>query len=422
MPHFAFNPCLSGLDMNELKAQANKYSYLLNDAAANFPWAVGSNGWADMESCTSDALIRRIEEKAQLIRSQADVFVVIGVGGSNNSARAVIDALCPHSDTEIIYAGNSTAPSAIGDVLQRIKGKSVFINIIAKNFETLEPGAAFRVLRSELYRRYGDEAAQRIIATGTRGSRLHRLSAEHGWDFYDFPETVGGRYTSFTAVGLLPMAVAGVDIRSLIAGGRAMRRSLLEAPAENNPALLYAAARYLLGKKGFSAEILSVCEPRLHSFGRWWIQLFGESEGKQGKGLLPVYCEFSEQLHSIGQFLQDGCPVAFENFLMLEERNFAISLKPDGFDDGFDYLDKKDFSQLNSAAFDAALHAHSAHIPCMQLEFGPCCEETFGSLFYFYMLSCVFSCCMNGVNPFDQPGVEAYKHKMFDALGKDGNK
>lgn len=422
MEYKLFNPCLSGLDVSELKAQALEYSYLISDAAANFPWAADSNGWSDMESCISDDLIHRIEEKARLIRSEADVFVVIGVGGSNNAARAVIDALCPHSDIEIIYAGNSTAPSAIGDVLRRIEGKSVFINIIAKNFETLEPGAAFRVLRSQLYRRYGDNAAQRIIATGTSGSRLHRLCMEHGWDFYEFPETVGGRYTAFTSVGLLPMAVAGADIRTLIEGGRAMRRSLLETPAENNPALLYAAARYLLGKKGFCAEMLSVCEPRLHSFGKWWIQLFGESEGKQGKGLLPVYCEFSEQLHSMGQFLQDGRRAAFESFLNLEEADRGIGLSPDGFDDGFDYLDEKDFSQLNQAAFEAALHAHSAHIPCLRLEFGPCREDTFGKLFYFYMLSCVFSCCMNGVNPFDQPGVEAYKHKMFDALGKDGNK
>lgn len=422
MSNFSFNPCLSGLDTKELKAQALKYSHLLDDAAANFPWAAGSNGWCDIDGCANEELLCRIEEKARHIRNLADTFVVIGVGGSNNSARALIDALCPHSDIEIIYAGNSTAPSAIGDVLRRIEGKSVFINIIAKNFETLEPGAAFRVLRSELYRRYGDDAAQRIIATGTRGSHLHRLCTEHGWDFYEFPEAVGGRYTAFTAVGLLPVAVAGVDIRSLIEGGKSMRRTLLETPAENNPALLYAAARYLLASKGFSAEILSVCEPRLHSFGKWWIQLFGESEGKQGKGLLPVYCEFSEQLHSIGQFLQDGRPAAFESFLMLEEKDSGVSLKPDGFDDGFDYLDEKNFSQLNSAAFHAALHAHSAHIPCIQFEFGPCREDTFGKLFYFYMLSCVFSCCMNGVNPFDQPGVEAYKHKMFDALGKDGNK
>ncbi len=417
-----FDFSLSGLDKVLLEAQTLKYAYLLSDAAANFPWAAGSNGWADMESCASEALIRRIEEKAQLIRSRADAFVVIGVGGSNNAARAVIDALGPKAGIEIIYAGNSTAPSAISDVLHRIEGKSVFIDIIAKNFETLEPGAAFRVLRAELYRRYGDEAAQRIIATGTKGSRLHKLCIEHGWDFYDFPEAVGGRYTAFTAVGLLPMAVAGADIRSLIAGGRAMRQCLLETPSENNPALLYAAARYLLGRQGFSTELLSVCEPRLHSFGKWWIQLFGESEGKQGKGLLPVYCEFSEQLHSMGQFLQDGCPSAFESFLKLEETDRSIRLLPDGIDDGFDYLDEKDFSQLNCAAFDAALHAHSAHIPCMQLEFGPCCETTFGKLFYFYMLSCVFSCCMSGVDPFDQPGVEAYKHKMFDVLGKDGNK
>ena len=410
---------LSGLESAELEAQALKYSHLIPDAAADFPWAAGSNGWCDITGCAYDALIDRIEEKARLIRSRAGAFVVIGVGGSNNAARATIDALCPHSGIEIIYSGNSTAPSAIGDVLRRIEGKSVYIDIIAKNFETLEPGAAFRVLRRELYRRYGEKAAERIIATGTHGSRLHRLCTENGWDFYEFPEAVGGRYTAFTAVGLLPMAVAGVDIRALIKGARQMRAELISAPPAENPALLYAAARQLLSRQSFGAEVLSVCEPRLHSFGKWWIQLFGESEGKQSRGLLPVYCEFSEQLHSMGQFLQDGRKTAFESFLRLEENEDCVELSPDGFDDGFDYLNDKDFSSLNHAAFDAALQAHSAHIPCLQLDFGLCREDTFGKLFYFYMLSCVFSCCMSGVDPFDQPGVEAYKHKMFDALGKE---
>lgn len=407
------------LEIAEVRARAAAYAPLIAEAIDGFAQSRDSAGWLDIGRTASEDTLRRMEEKAAEIRREADAFVLIGVGGSNNAARSVIEALQPDRGVEILYAGNATAPSAISDVLRRMEGKSVFINIIAKNFETLEPGAAFRVLRAWMYERYGAAAAGRIMATGTPGSRLHGLCAAHGWDFFSFPETVGGRYSALTEVGLLPMAVAGADIRALVSGAEDMRQTLLATSAEDNPALLYAAARTLLYDRGYRAEMLSFFEPRLKWFAKWWIQLFGESEGKAGKGLLPLCCECSEELHSMGQFLQEGSRTAFETFLCVEEDATGPRLVPDGIDDGFSYLDDKDFAALNRAAERAAIGAHSGHLPCLTVHAGSCSERTIGALFSFFMIACVFSCRMMGVDPFDQPGVEAYKKSMFTALGKE---
>ena len=408
----------SKLAPKRIVSRAEQYAFLLKEAADGFPSARESAAWTDVGASAGDELLRRINKKAQEIRKEADLFILIGVGGSNNAARSVIEAL-GSKGVEICYAGTSTAPSAVKQVLERMEDKSVFVNIIAKNFETLEPGAAFRVIRRRMYEMYGADAGRRITATGTRHSRLHRLCAEHGWDFFEFPENVGGRYSALTEVGLLPMAVAGINIAKVAAGAAAMREQLLAAPAAENPALLYAAARTLLYGQGYRAEMLTFFEPQLRWFSKWWIQLFGESEGKQDKGLLPLACECSEELHSMGQFLQQGSPIVFETFLRMEETSAGPMLLPDGVEDGFDYLDPASFADLNRAAQSSTLEAHSLHLPCLQIGCGCCAEETFGALFYFFMLSCVFACRMLGVDPFDQPGVEAYKKSMFQALGKE---
>lgn len=398
--------------------RAKQYAFLLDEASEGFPAARESAGWANIRQCAGEDILSRIEKKASEIRKEADLFILIGVGGSNNAARAVIQALHA-TGVKICYAGNATAPSVIEQVLEQMEGKSVFIDIIAKNFETLEPGAAFRVIRKRMYEMYGMDAGRRIMATGTRQSRLHRLCAEHGWDFFEFPGPVGGRYSALTAVGLLPMAVAGVDIRKMVSGAEAMRARLLATPAPENPALLYAAARTLLYEQGYRAEVLTFFEPRLRWFSKWWVQLFGESEGKQDLGLLPLACECSEELHSMGQFLQQGSPIVCETFLRMEPSSAGPALLSDGVEDGFDYLDQKFFADLNRAAEAGTLAAHSVHLPCLQISAGRCAEEIFGELFYFFMISCVFSCRMVGVDPFDQPGVEAYKESMFHALGKE---
>ncbi len=404
---------------DEIDALTGQYAHLLQEAAAGMPQYRDAAGWMDVETWASRAAIDRIMEKARSIRQDADAFVLIGVGGSNNAARAVIEALRPGGAPEIIYAGNSTAPSAIDGVLRRLEGKRVYLNIIAKNFETLEPGAAFRVLRKWMYDRYGAAAAGRIMATGTRGSRLFRLCEAHGWDFFTFPEDVGGRYSALTDVGLLPMAVAGVDIGALVSGAAQMRERLLSAPAQENPALRYAACRTLLAGRGYAVETLSFFEPRLAWFSKWWVQLFGESAGKDGKGLYPAACQFSEELHAMGQFLQEGSPVVMETFLRMPDETGGPALTPDGVDDGFAYLDAKRYTDLNDAAFRATLAAHATRLPCLVWETAPPSEETFGGLFCFFALACVFSCRMAGVNPFDQPGVEAYKQSMFASLGKE---
>lgn len=414
-----FDPARARLPLSKIAERAEAFSGLLTEAAADMPQYAGNTGWMRAERYADDAALTRIERKAREIRADADAFVLIGVGGSNNAARSVIAALFPGEKPEIIYAGTSTAASSIDGVLRRMDGKSVYVNVIAKNFETLEPGVAFRVLRRSMYERFGADAPRRIMATGTRGSRLHALSTQYGWDFFTFPDDIGGRYSALTDVGLLPMAVAGVDVRALVRGASTMREMLLSSPARENPALLYAAARTLLFEAGYRVETLSAFEPLLSAFTKWWIQLFGESEGKDGRGLFPAACLFSEELHSMGQFLQDGSGTAFETFLCVEPSAEGPALTPDGVDDGFSYLDGKRYSDLNAAAAEAAMTAHAQRLPCLALRTGALSEETFGALFYFFELACAFSCRMTGVNPFDQAGVEDYKRRMFAALGKE---
>ena len=300
--------------------------------------------------------------------------------------------------------------------------QSIYIDCIAKNFETLEPGIAFRVLRQYLERRYGAEgAAKRIFATGTPGSTLHQLCLDQGYTFLTFPETIGGRYSVGSDVGLFPMAVAGVDIRALVQGMRDMRDPLLAAPAEENPALRYACLRRLLLEHGYRLEMLSFFEPRLDYFAKWWIQLFAESEGKEGNALYPVAASNSEDLHSIGQFIQEGSPILFETFVEVRARDASVLLPPEAKKDYFDYLTGMDFWDINNTARQATMRAHGDRgIPCMNLSIPAIDAHTLGGLFYFFLFACYLSCKLLGVNPFNQPGVEGYKGYMFQNLGKPG--
>ncbi|NLI19952.1 MAG: glucose-6-phosphate isomerase [Clostridiales bacterium] len=375
-------------------------------------------GWLDPDECAGEKQLAQIETLAGTIRKEADVFVVVGIGGSNNAARAAISALQRPGEPEIVYMGNTLSPHALVKALERLEGKSVYIDCIAKNFETLEPGASFRVLRKWLKLRYGEDADRRIVVTGTKGSPLDELAQRHGWHFVAFPETVGGRYSGLTAVGLLPMAVAGLDIRAMVAGARETRKWLLAAEPEENLALRYACLRNLLYRKGYRVEMLSAFEPQFQGFFRWWRQLFAESEGKDSKGIFPVAAENSEDLHSIGQYVQDGEPIIFETFLDAQTPNALLSPEPDGVLDGFDYLNGKDFWAVNKIAFMATREAHSRKLPCITLGIEALNERTFGALFYFYPCVCYLSGTILGINPFDQPGVEAYKGYMFEALGK----
>ncbi len=381
-----------------------------------------SQGWLDTEEWAGERKVAFLEKLAEDIRRNADAFVLIGVGGSNNAARSVIEALRLPGTPEIIYAGNTLSPNALNRMLKQLDGKSVYIDCIAKNFETLEPGASFRILRNYLHKRYGNRAAERVIATGTAGSSLETLCRENGYTFLEFPHDIGGRYTAISNVGLLPMAVAGIDIRELVRGAADMQKRLHEGPAEENIAYQYACLRNALCRRGYRLEMLSSFEPQFRWFYKWWIQLFAESEGKDNKGLFPVASEYSEELHSVGQFIQDGSPILFETFLDVQERQDSLIVEPDGLKDGFDYLNGKDFWCINKAAYKATLAAHSEKLPCLTLEVGAVDAYHFGQLFYFFQFACYLSGRILGVNPFDQPGVEAYKKWMFEALGKQGGR
>lgn len=408
--------------------RCEKYHQMLTDnlpvlegigSEADFEKYGDSLGWFDINTWANEQELTAIEELAARVRKDADVFVLIGVGGSNNAARSVIEAFHDSDGPEIVYAGNSLSPWAFEQVMKKIRGKSVYIDCIAKNFQTLEPGSAFRVLREYLYETYGEKANERIIATGSRNSLLEDICKEHGYTFVEFPQTVGGRYTAVTAVGLLPMAVAGIDIRALVEGAADMAAELNSHKDITQSAYRYAVARNLYYNEGYRMEMLASFEPQLHWFYKWWIQLFAESEGKDDKGVYPISGEFSEELHSVGQFIQAGSPVIFETFLHVKDPQASMVVHADErVKDEFDYLNGKDFSEINEAAYGATLRAHSDKLPCMVLDVDKLTPYSFGEIFYFFMYTCYVSAGILGVNPFDQEGVEAYKQRMFKALGK----
>lgn len=375
-------------------------------------------GWMDVDEWAGERWLTEYQKLAGEVQKNADVLVVIGIGGSNQAARAVVDAIGATGSVNIVWAGNSISADSICNVLEEIKGKSVYINLIAKNFETLEPGIGFRALRGYLKEVYGEAYAERVICTGTEGSHLDELCKSNGFHFLPFPKNIGGRFTALSPVGLFPMAVAGINIGAIAAGAQRMRQRLFCEKASENIALKYAVIRNLLYQKGFRMEMLSCFEPRYFRFAKWWMQLFGESEGKDNKGLYPLFGNFSEDLHSIGQFLQDGTNVIFETFLDVQNSGASYVLYNDDVDDRFDYLDGKDFNEINRAALEATLAAHSEKFPCVKISIPAVNEETFGQLFYFFEFVCYLSAKILGVNPFDQPGVEAYKQYMFKTLGK----
>ncbi|MBT9777337.1 glucose-6-phosphate isomerase [Clostridium sp. MCC353] len=375
-------------------------------------------GWRTLEE--SAVMLDIMEQKAKKVRMDADIFVIVGVGGSNQAARAVIEAFPDRKGPEIVYLGNTLSPHYISQMLKKLEGKSVYINVIAKNFETLGPGSHFRILRQWMRERYTkEEMAERIILTGTAGSRLDEIAKENGYLFLPFPEAVGGRYSAFTPVALFPLLVSGLDVDAYLRGAEDAVTLCRERP-EESPSVRYAAARSLLYKKGYDIEMLVSFEPQFYYFEKWWWQLFGESEGKDKKGIYPSMAVYSEDLHSIGQYVQDGRRNLIETFLSAEDPKASAVILPDPeFGDRFDYLDNMDFDTINKIAEKATMEAHAdGGVPCVGMKVKEISEETFGGLFYTFMMACACSGILTGVNPFDQEGVEAYKRSMFQALGK----
>lgn len=378
--------------------------------------------WVDIDRWAHSGLRMEIDLLAREIQAQAEVFVVVGLGGSNQGARAVIDALdhCRSGKyVEIIYAGLNLSAADYRRIINQIGNRSVYINIIAKNFKTLEPGVGFRVLRDYMQGRYTPaEAARRIVATATIGDgALHTIAKQQGYRCLPFPQTVGGRYSVFTPVGLLPIAVAGIDLGELLCGAREAMQSYKSGGVVAHNAKRYAIARNLLLEKGYDIEVLAFFEPALESLGRWWRQLFGESEGKNLTGIFPAVCSYSEDLHSMGQYMQQGKRHMMETFIWANQASHSLPLPQSRYQDGFEYLQGQTLEEINRCAYEATVSAHTqGGVPCMVLELPAITPYAIGELLYFFFVACYYSAVILGVDPFDQPGVENYKSEMFSLL------
>ena len=386
-------------------------------------------GWVRLPEEYDKEEFARIQAAAKKIRSDSDVLVVIGIGGSYLGARAVIELLgsADHklapNKPEIFFAGNGLSTDAMGDLIDYLEGKDWSINIISKSGTTTEPAVAFRVFKGLLEEKYGkDEARKRIYATtDAHKGALKGLADAEGYEEFVVPDAVGGRYSVLTAVGLLPIAVAGVDIEALMAGA-AEAMTTLAQPGADNIAWQYAAARNALYDAGKSVELLVGYEPAFRFFAEWWKQLYGESEGKEGKGLLPASVEFTADLHSMGQYIQQGQRILLETVVKFSKsrRTITIPNDPDNVD-GLNFLSGKPLQFVAEQAMRGTLLAHvDGGVPNLVVEADARDERTVGQLIYFFEYACGLSGYLLGVNPFDQPGVEAYKKNMFALLGKPG--
>ena len=388
-------------------------------------------GWIDLPVDYDKEEFARIKAAAEKIKNSCDIFVVIGIGGSYLGARAAIEFIKSpvynnlKKDTpDIYFAGNSISPSALADLVKICEGKDVCINVVSKSGTTTEPAVAFRVFRKLLEDKYGKEGAkERIFATTDKAKgTLKKFSDDNGYETFVVPDDVGGRFSVLTAVGLLPIAVAGIDIDKMMKGAQDARLKYSSADIETNDCLKYVAIRNILLRQGKSVEILAAYEPAAQMLCEWWKQLFGESEGKDGKGIYPSSVIFSTDLHSLGQYIQDGSRIMFETVLNIKKANdeLIIPFDPDNVDK-LNFLSGKDLDFVNNKAMLGTLIAHSdGNVPNIVLELEDRSEYSFGFLVYFFEYACAVSGYTLGVNPFNQPGVESYKKNMFALLGKDG--
>ena len=379
-------------------------------------------GWRSMLLDPDDALLQSVAETAAEIRERADVLLCIGIGGSYLGAEAVIQALTPyfgHDGPEILFAGHHLSPSYHDELFRYLDGKSVYVNVISKSGTTLEPALAFRLARRVLEDRF-DDADRRIIATtdADQGA-LHDFAVEKGYRRYVVPNDVGGRFSVLTPVGLLPIAVAGVDIQSLFYGAVSEARELGSADA-SHPALQYAGDRFAFHEMGYATEVLAVMEAKLSGIGAWWQQLFGESEGKEGKGLFPVVLQYTTDLHSVGQYVQQGKRTLVETFLRIDDADQGRTVsEEDGDPDGLNYLAGTPYGTVNEKAYQGTAEAHTeGDVPNWTITLPQLDAGTVGRLLYFYEHAVAVSGTLLGVDPFDQPGVENYKQKMFSLLGR----
>ena len=382
-------------------------------------------GWLGLPQRMKDTELPAILKAAETIRGRSQALVVIGIGGSYLGARGAIELLKPipgEGDPRVFFVGNGLSADALCDTIELLGDKDFDVNVISKSGTTLEPAASFRVFRELLAKKYGDKADEHIFATtDARRGVLKSLADAHGWPSFVVPDDVGGRFSVLSAVGLLPMAVAGIDVERVIDAAIEEFKALdLRSP--ENPAWQYAAARQNLYNKGYGIEILGCYEPSFRFMAEWWKQLYGESEGKDGKGIFPASVEFTADLHSMGQFIQQGPRTLMESIVRFEKSRRAYPFPfEEANADGLNYIAGRDMAEVCNIAADAVKAAHiSGGVPNMVISVPRRDEEGFAALVCFFELACALSGYMSGVNPFDQPGVEAYKKNMFRMLGKPG--
>ncbi len=391
-------------------------------------------GWIDLPSKLEKEELEKIHTLAKKIQDSSDVFIVIGIGGSYLGAKATIEALShtfynnisseKRKTPEIYYVGQNISSKYILDLLEVIEGKDISINVISKSGTTTEPAIAFRIFKEYIEGKYGkEEAKERIIVTSDKEKgALKELADIEGFESFVIPDDVGGRYSVLTPVGLLPIAVAGLDIDKLLEGALSGEEEYANADIKQNPAYEYALVRNLLYNKGKDIEVLVNYEPALNYLSEWWKQLYGESEGKDGKGIFPASVNFTTDLHSMGQYIQDGKRNLFETTINIKKPEKDIILKSsDDNLDGLNFLAGKSLDLVNKKAFEGTLKAHiSGNVPNLIIDLPELNEYYFGKLIYFFEKACAISGYLLGVNPFDQPGVEEYKKNMFQLLEKPG--
>ena len=389
-------------------------------------------GWLELPTKYNKKEFERIKKAATKIKKTSDVFIVIGIGGSYLGARAVIDALTNtffnsidrkfRKAPQIIYAGNNINPNYIHDIIDFIQDKDISINVISKSGTTTEPAIAFRIFREILEQKYGLEGAKKriYVTTDAKKGALKTLADSEGYESFVIPDNVGGRYSVLTAVGLLPIAVAGIDITKLMDGAREAQDKYNDEDLKYNECYKYAVIRNILYKLYKNTEILVNYEPKLHYFGEWWKQLYGESEGKELKGIFPAGVDYTTDLHSMGQYIQEGRRNLFETVINIENSKNDIKIKVDEDNlDGLNYLAGKTMDYINKKAMQGTIEAHvSGDVPNMVVNIGKLDEENLGGLIYFFEKACAVSGMILDVDPFNQPGVEKYKKNMFRLLRK----
>ena len=383
-------------------------------------------GWVDWAETYDKAEFERILEVAEKVKDKAEVLLVCGIGGSYLGARAAIEmiqGLYSGNKTEVIFVGNTFSSTYIAQVLKHIQDKSVVLNVISKSGTTTETALAFRVLREFMEKKYGkEECKERIIATTDKArGTLKALADKEGYETFVIPDDIGGRYSVITPVGLVPLAIMGVDIKKIMAGLYDAYKELNTADLSKNPAYQYAVCRRILQNRGYDVEMFVAYEPQLAMLAEWWKQLLGESEGKDGKGILPDSANFSTDLHSLGQFIQEGKKVLFETILEVENPTEDLLIPNDAEDsDQMNYLAGKSYDWVNKMACLGTIEAHevTGGVPNLIISIPDMKEYSFGYLCYFFFIATAMTCYMIDINPFNQPGVEIYKKNMFRLLGK----